>query len=269
MKQNTTISELIDFLNEIAPPQLQESYDNSGLIVGNPHDEINGVLTCLDCTEEVVQEAIDRGCNLIVSHHPIVFRGLKTLTGASYIERVVINAIRNRIAIFAIHTNLDNVYYHGVNAKIAEKLALSDTAVLKPMLAYANAEKPVGAGLTGSLPYDMNCKVFLDYLKEKMALKVIRHTSLNQNNIRRIAVCGGAGSFLLNDARNAGVQAYVSADFKYHEFFDAEKDLIIADIGHFESERFTIDLLFDLISGKFTNFAVLKTNIVTNPVFYH
>lgn len=269
MPKSITINEVAAFLNEIAPDRLQESYDNTGLIVGNPNEVVKKALICLDCTEAVVEEAVQEGCNLIVAHHPIIFRGLKSITGSNYAERVVINAIKHDIAIFAIHTNLDNVFYHGVNAKIAEQIGLSNTAVLRVNSTYHSKEMPVGSGLIGELPYSMDSLSFLAYLKEKMRLNTIRHTAVIDKKVSKVALCGGAGSFLLQDARQAGAQAYISADFKYHEFFDAENDIIIADIGHYESERFTIDLLFDLISEKFTNFASLKTKVITNPVFYY
>lgn len=362
------IKDITSYLESVAPLAYQESYDNSGLIVGNPDDEVNKVLISLDCTEEVVDEAIRKGCNLIISHHPIVFKGLKRFNNRTYVERTVIKAIKNDIALYAIHTNLDNVL-GGVNTKIAEKLGLLNAAILSPKsgimkklavyvprasvedvrqalfeagagsigdydqcsyntagygtfrpLAGANpaigevgtqerveetkievvfpqhierkvvvsmlAAHPyeevaynivtldnklqyVGAGVIGNLETAMDAQDFLAYLKQKLNLKVIRHTKLLNKKISRVAVCGGAGGFLLGEAKRSGADIFITADYRYHEFFDAEDDIIIADIGHFESEQFTQELLLDIIRKKFVNFAVLLTEIDTNPIKYY
>jgi len=262
------INKLIEYLHGIAPSYLQEDYDNAGLIVGDPDIEIKGVLVCLDAIESVVDEAISLGCNLVVAHHPIIFRGIKQLNGKNYIERTVIKAIKNDIAIFAIHTNLDNVLISGVNTKIAEKLSLTNTTILslKSNVTYMN--QPVGAGLIGNLTYDMATETFLNFLKEKMELKVIKVTDLVKSNINKVAVCGGSGSFLLPEAKKQGADIFITADYKYHEYFDADKEIIIADIGHYESEKYTIELLYDLIINNFTTFAAHYTKIITNPIKY-
>lgn len=262
------IYDLIQFLNTIAPHHLQEDYDNAGLIVGNPDTEIKGVLICLDAIESIVDEAISLGCNVIVAHHPIIFRGLKQLNGKNYIERTVIKAIKNDIAIYAIHTNLDNVYHSGVNGKIAEKLMLSDTAILLPKAELSYLNNPVGAGMIGNLNIEMPTEEFLDFLKRQMDLQLIKVTDLCKTNIRRVAVCGGAGGFLLNAAKNQGADIFITSDYKYHEYFDADREIIIADIGHFESEKYTIDLLYGLIINKFSTFAAHCTKIITNPIKY-
>jgi dinuclear metal center YbgI/SA1388 family protein len=262
-----TIRKVTTYLETIAPRQLQESYDNAGLIVGDPDREVTGVLTCLDSTEAIVAEAAERGCNLIVAHHPIVFRGLKSITGRNYVERTVIAAIKHDIAIYAIHTNLDNVRFQGVNERIAQRLGLSQLEILAPKPA-PEMDQPVGSGMIGILPAAMTEQAFLTHVKERMGASVIRHTELLGHPIRRVALCGGAGSFLLPQARAAGAQAFVTADYKYHEFFDADGRILIADIGHFESEQFTIDLLCELIREKFRTFAVLQTQHTTNPVRY-
>lgn len=258
------IKDIIHVLEAIAPPHLQESYDNAGLIVGNNETEVRGVLFCLDSTEAIVEEAVQKNCNLIVAHHPIVFRGLKRLNGVNYVERTVIQAIQNDIAIYAIHTNLDNVHRQGVNSKIAQKLGLQNTSVLAPRPDDSN----IGAGLLGVLQNPMEEHAFLLYVKEALKTHCIRHTALRNRPIERVAVCGGSGSFLLPAALKSGADAFVTADFKYHEFFDAEDRLIIADVGHYESEQFTIELLYELIHEKFPNFALHLTELVTNPVFY-
>ncbi|PRD53772.1 Nif3-like dinuclear metal center hexameric protein [Sphingobacterium gobiense] len=362
------ISELTQYLEQIAPLAYQESYDNSGLIVGHPEDEIGQALIALDCTEEIVDEAMQKGCDIIIAHHPIVFAGLKKLNGNNYVERVIIKAIRHGIALYAIHTNLDNVL-GGVSSKIAEKLGLASHAVLRPkrnllkklavfvprshaesvrvalfdagagaigdydecsyntagygtfrpldganptigtvneqerveetkieviyperlersilVAMYAahpyeevahdifplnNTLQTVGSGAIGNLPHPMSELDFLGYVKEKLNVKVIRHTKLLNKVISRVAVCGGAGAFLLNDAKRSGADIFISADYKYHEFFDAEDDIVIADIGHFESEQFTQELLLEIIQKKFVNFAVLLTEIETNPIKYY
>lgn len=362
------IKDITNYLESIAPLNYQESYDNSGLIVGSPNDDVHKILISLDCTEEVVQEAMDKGCDLIISHHPIVFKGLKKFNNANYVERTVIKAIKNNIALYAIHTNLDNVV-GGVSSKIASKLALVNQAILSPkagqlkkLVVYvprANVEdvrkalfeagagaigdydecsyntagygtfKPldganptigsigtqerveetkievvfpaylernivvsmlaahpyeetayhivtlentlpnVGSGIIGNLESPMDGSEFLAYLKNKMNLKVIRHTELLDKPIQRVAVCGGAGGFLLKEAKRSGADIFITGDYKYHEFFDAEKCIVIADIGHFESEQFTQELLLDVIQKKFVNFAVLITEIDTNPIKYY
>ncbi|MGN6247001.1 MAG: Nif3-like dinuclear metal center hexameric protein [Ginsengibacter sp.] len=361
------IKDIIQFLESIAPLSLQESYDNAGLIIGNSETECTGILTSLDVTEDVVEEAKRKNCNLIVAHHPIIFRGLKKLNGKNYVERTVISALRKDIAIYAIHTNLDNVI-EGVNKKIAQKLKLQNCKVLLPkegtlekLVTFAPVEKAeevrnalfkagagsvgnydecsfnvdgsgtfragegsdpyvgeigkrhiedetrievvfpsflearivtalkvshpyeevayyvqalrntqdgVGSGLIGELPADVSETELLTLLKSAFHLSVIKHTPLLNKPVRKIALCGGAGSFLLSSAIAAGAQVYITGDVKYHEFFDADNRILIADIGHYESEQFTVELLTEFLQKKFSNFAVLKTEMNTNPVRY-
>jgi len=262
------VRELIDFFESIAPSSFQESYDNVGLITGSPNTEISGIITCLDATEAVIDEAISLNCNVVVAHHPIVFRGIKKLNGTNYVERVIIKAIKNDIAIFAIHTNLDNVYYHGVNTIIANRLNLNELEILDPKQNLFYNNQKVGSGMIGNLPYPMEETSFLQYLKEKMDLKVVKHTALLGKPIEKVALCGGSGSFLLQKAIEQNADIFVTSDFKYHEFFDAENNIIIADIGHYESERFTFEYLKSLIIQNFSIFAVHSTSINTNPVLY-
>lgn len=361
------LSVLIKHLEAFAPSNYQEDYDNSGLIVGDPDEEVQGALVALDCLENVVDEAILHHCNLIITHHPIVFKGLKKLTGKNYVERVVLKAIRNNIALYAIHTNLDHVHY-GVNGVISSRLGLKNTKILSPKAgilkklvtfcptaqadilrealfaagagylsdysecsfnadgvgtfkagehtdpfvgekgiqhqepeirietifkvqdqrkvllalfehhpyeeaAYdiyplENRLDNVGAGMIGWLEEALDGPEFLRMLKDNMDATVIRHTRLLPKKIRKVAVCGGSGSFLLKEAIAAGADAFVTADFKYHEFFDADEKLVVADIGHFESEQFTSDLLIDIIQEKFPNFAIRLTEHNTNPINY-
>ncbi len=364
----TTIRQLIAHLEQHAPPAYQADYDNSGLLVGNAHAEISGVLVTLDCLESTVAEARARGCNLIVAHHPIVFRGLKRLTGKNYVERVVMQAIKHDIAIYAIHTNLDSVLYQGVNSEITTRLGLQNVQILAPqrqllthlttfapveaaqnvlnalyavgagtigkyehcsfqtvgagsfrpleganphigqvgsdtsvaemrlevifpshltaaILSALHAAHPyetvahyltqlenehpeVGAGAIGTLPEPMEAMDFLQLLKRQLPTEVVRHTALLGKKIQKVAVCGGSGSFLLGDALRRAADIFVTSDFKYHEFFDADGRIIIADIGHFESEQFTIDLLVTLIEKKCEKSLVFSTKICTNPVNY-
>jgi dinuclear metal center YbgI/SA1388 family protein len=259
------IREISDYLESIAPLSLQEEYDNSGLLIGSYEQQVESALITLDVTPEIVKEAIDKKCGLIISHHPLIFRGLKRITGQTYVEKAVALAIKNDIAVYAIHTNLDNVLKNGVNGKIAEKLGLQGVEVLSP----SGDEPGRGSGVVGGLPHLHSEKEFLEHLRDSMELKMIRHTPLTGQKVQKVAVCGGSGSFLLPRAMAAGAQFFVSADFKYHDFFNAEGRIVIADIGHFESERFTMDLLADLMRIKFPTFAPHLTEKVTNPITYY
>ncbi len=260
-----TIQDVTTYLESIAPTDLQESYDNAGLIVGQPATEVTGVLTSLDCTEDIIAEAKARGCNLVVAHHPIVFRGLKRFNGSDYVQRTVIKAIKEDIAIYAIHTNLDNVRHQGVNERIAERLGLQNLRLLGPK----NEEGTIGSGMLGELPSALPERDFLQLLKDRMETPVIKHTVLRGQPVRTVALCGGAGGFLLPMAKRAGAQVFVTSDYKYHEFFDADGEIIICDIGHYESEQFTTQLLAELLIKKFRTFAVLCTERITNPVRYY
>lgn len=362
------LHELTDHLESLAPLAYQEPYDNAGLLVGSPDTEINHALLSLDCTEAVMDEAIELGCDVIVSHHPIVFKGLKRFNGSTYVERVIMKAIKHGIAIYAIHTNLDNVV-GGVNSKIAERLGLQGTRILSPKrdllrklvvfvpqdhservrtalfkagagnigrydacsfntagygtfragegadpfvgnpgehhreeevrvevifpsykersvlhglfeahpyeeVAYdiyqlQNSHQDVGSGLIGRLEQPMEEGDFLGLLKTQLGAKVIRHTALRGTPVVDVAVCGGAGGFLLGQAIRARADVFVTADYKYHEFFDAEGKIVIADVGHFESEQFTQQLLLEIIRKKFPTFAVRLTGMDTNPIKYY
>lgn len=259
-----TVNEVAVFLESIAPLQLQESYDNSGLLIGTGEENVTGALICLDCTDEILDEAIRLGCNLVISHHPPIFYGIKKLNDRNPTERIVRKAIQNGLSLYSIHTNLDNILANGVNQKIAETLGLIIKGVLRP----GQVGEGTGAGILAQLPKPMQEVEFLQHLQEKMNATVIRHSALLGQPVHDIAICGGSGSFLLEDARRNKVQAFVTADWKYHGFFDADGDLLVCDIGHYESEQFTIQLLYELISGKFPNFAAHCTGVNTNPVHY-
>jgi len=355
-------------LESVAPPVYQEHYDNAGLITGNGDWDCTGILVTLDATEAVVDEAIQKKVNLIISHHPIIFSGLKKINGKNYVERAVIKAIKFDVAIYAIHTNLDNIIT-GVNGRMADKLGLiqrrvlqSKPATLKKLFTFvpdaqagevrdalfaagagnigqyaeasfnaagigtfkameganpfvgdpgkrheeqetkievifpgylqktlvealqqshpyeevaydivdlANLQTSLGSGLLGDLPEPLDEKTFLGKIKAVFGLSVIRHTRLTGLAVKTVALCGGAGSFLISKALSSGAGFYISSDIRYHEFFDAEDKMVVADIGHFESEQFTIDLLYDILREKFPTFAVLKPDTSTNPVHYY
>lgn len=361
------IIDITRVLENKAPLSLQESYDNAGLLTGNPGWECKGVLCTLDCTEQVVMEAKERGCNMVVAHHPIIFGGLKKINGKNYVEKAVIAAIKNDIAIYAAHTNLDNVL-DGVNSRIADRLGLLNRHILSPkpglllklytFVPVAHAEnlrsalfaagaghigeyseasfntdgigtfkgslqthpfagqpgkrheeketrievlvpvylksavlkalfethpyeevayelvplnndfQQVGSGLIGELPEAMDEKIFLYMLKTSFGLELVRHTPLLGKKLKKVAVCGGAGSFLTRTALGAGADIFITSDVKYHEFFDAEGRMVLADIGHGESEQFTPELLVEILQAKFPTFAVLKSGSKTNPVNY-
>lgn len=363
----SNIKEVVRILEKLAPPALQEHYDNSGLLIGDEQKKVNAALLCIDVTEEIVDEAVRRKCNFIVSHHPLLFSSLKSITGKNYVERCVIKAIEKGIAVYAIHTNLDNVLM-GVNKKICDKLGLTNTRILKPMagqlkklvtfcplkhsdkvrqalfaigagrignydecsfnlqgtgtfrgsestnpfvgkkgvqhseqeerietifesfkqseiisallkahpyeeVAYDiypldNVHQKIGAGMVGELKRPVSETAFLKIVKKNMKASVVRHTRLRGKNVERVAVCGGSGSFLLKDAIRAGADVFVTADFKYHQFFDAEGKTVIADIGHYESEQFTTEILRDYLSDNFSTFAVRLAETVTNPIQY-
>ncbi|PSL04943.1 Nif3-like dinuclear metal center hexameric protein [Cecembia rubra] len=362
-----TIQDIVSYLEKIAPPAYQESYDNAQLITGDSKNQVKGILCSLDATEAVIEEAISLGCNLVIAHHPIIFKGLKSLTGKNYVERTIIKAIKNDIAIYAIHTNLDHVA-HGVNKKIADKIGLTNTSILQPKkellsklttfvpleakekvlsalfeagagqigeysgcsfiaegngtfipsenanptkgvrgkvheeaevrievllpsylekrvlasmknahpyeeVAYflhklENENQLVGAGMIGELSFPMDEMEFLLHLKKNMNLKVIKHTSLLNRPIQKVAICGGAGIFLLKESKKSGADIFITADVKYHEFFDAENQIVVCDIGHYESEIYTKELLGELLSQNFTNIALYLTKVVTNPITY-
>jgi dinuclear metal center YbgI/SA1388 family protein len=258
------IRDITGHLESVAPLAIQENYDNSGMIAGNPDAPCSGILVSLDCTEETIREAADKKCNLIVSHHPLIFRPLRRLTPQDSQGRALIAAIKQDIALYAIHTNLDNVI-EGVNRSIADKIGMVNRKILLPRTEGAR----YGSGVTGELSQPESQTSLLHRLREIFRVPVIRHSPLTGQPVSRVAVCGGAGSFLISNALQAECDFFISADIRYHQFFEAEGKMVIADIGHFESEQFTIDLLYGIIIEKFPNFAVLKSGTVTNPVNYY
>src|SRR5664279_114701 len=258
------IREIIQHMESYAPLEFQEEYDNSGLISGDSNLECTGILVSLDCTEDVVREAVQRKCNLILSHHPLIFRPIKQLTSANGTTKTLVAAIKADVAIYSIHTNLDNILT-GVNSVIADKLGLRNRRILLPWKDL----QTIGSGLVGDLENMLSEKQILELLKKAFGTPVIRHSPLTGNPVSRVAVCGGSGSFLIPNALQEGAGFFISADIKYHEFFESRGKLVIADIGHFESEQFTVDLLHSVILKNYTNFAFLKSDTVTNPVNYY
>ena len=274
------IHEIVSAFEAVAPLALQESYDNSGLILGDRDAEVTRALLCLDCTEAVVDEAIGKGCDLIIAHHPIVFGGLKRFTGGDYVQRTVIKAIQNNIAIYACHTNLDNVLRGGVNERIAQQLGFDVERVLRPIAAdfgsFASSGgvvdsevfRTAGAGILCNLQKPMNVLDFLQHVKERMGAEVVKYTKCDIEVVGKVAICGGAGSFLIGDALRAGADAFITSDVKYHEFFDAQGKMLLCDIGHYESEKYTIDLFSNILSAKFPKFATIFAGTITNPIDY-
>jgi len=274
------IHEIVSAFEAVAPLALQESYDNSGLIVGEMGAQASKALLCLDSTEAVVDEAIAKGCDLIIAHHPIVFGGLKRFTGGDYVQRALIKAIRNNIAIYACHTNLDNVLRGGVNERIAQQLGFEAERVLRPVAADfgsfvgigglddSDVFRTAGAGVLCNLQKPMNVLDFLQHVKAKMGVEVVKYTKCDVEMVSKVAICGGAGSFLIGDALRAGADAFITSDVKYHEFFDAEGKMLLCDIGHYESEKYTIDLFSNILSAKFPKFATIFAGTITNPIDY-
>jgi dinuclear metal center YbgI/SA1388 family protein len=261
------IREIIQFLDAVAPTRYQEPYDNSGLLYGDENWQCSGILIALDATAEVVEEAIARGANLVISHHPILFSAIKKLSGKNYAELAFLKAIKNDIALLAVHTNLDNII-DGVNGRIAQVIGLQHAAILQPA-GPADMPPGVGSGLIGELATAVAETTFLAHLKAVFKVPVLRHSQLLGKPVKTVAVCGGSGSFLINSALQLKADMYVTADIRYHQFFDANGQMVIADVGHFESEQYTIDLLYDLLAEKFPTFAVFKTGLITNPVNYY
>lgn len=258
------IQEALALIEDYAPLNLQAGFDNSGLICGDPSNELTSVLLCLDVTEEVVEEAVRGGYNLIVSHHPLIFSGLKHITPASYVERCVISAIRHDIAIYAAHTNMDSVA-NGVSGRMADKLGLYCREILQP---EGSPDSPAGFGIVGILPEPEETMAFLRRVKETFHCGAIRHTAPHREQVERVAVCGGAGASFLRQALAKKADLYISADFKYHDFFLAENRITIADIGHYESEQFTKEVFHEILTKKIANFAVQFSTVNTNPIKY-
>ena len=247
-----TISTIIDYLDAELHPEYQESYDNAGFLLGDPAQECRGALVALDVTDAVIEEALERGANLIVTHHPMIFGGIRRITPSDATGRHIIRLIKNDIAVYAAHTNLDNLK-NGVNGILAQGLGLSDCQILRQLAGQPSPE--VGAGMVGTLPYPMPTHAFLEQVKVSLSLPLLRVSDIVTPSVSRIAICGGAGSFLIDDAIRHKADIYLTGDMKYHDFQRAEGRITLADIGHFESEQFSKQLIYSIISKKFSNFA--------------
>ena len=258
-----TIRRIVDALETLAPLAYQEDYDNAGLQVGLIDDEVTGVLLCLDITEDIVAEAVRKGCNLVVSHHPLIFRPLKSVTGATYQQRCVMEAVRHGIALYSAHTNLDNAR-DGVNYRIASKIGLRDLEWIEEKPATGDS---CGSGVIGTLPAPEKATDFLVRLKDAFGVKCLMHTDPSGLTLRRIALCGGAGSFLMDEARAKGADAFITGEISYHHFFDADGMLLIA-MGHYQSEQYTKDLLHEFLAARFPDLRIEMTSIDTNPIHY-
>jgi dinuclear metal center YbgI/SA1388 family protein len=259
-----TIGDVCEVLESFAPLSLQESYDNAGLILGKRTQVVSGILIALDATLDVIDEAVSLGYNLIVSHHPFIFKGLKTITGSNHTENCLIKAIRNDIAIYAGHTNVDSVR-GGVNERMAEKLGLTDTSILVPI---SGKDCDCGLGMIGSLPTSLSEVDFLNLIKITFKCERIRFSALRGKYIQKVALCGGSGSEFLENALACGADAYLTGEAKYHEFFTHASEIVLIDAGHFETEQFTKDIFFEILSENFSTFAVRISEVETNPVHY-
>ena len=256
--------QILDALEQYAPLPLQDSFDNAGLQIGlTEEQEVTGALLCLDVTEDVIDEAVRKGCNLIVAHHPLLFHGLKSITGKTYVERCVVKAIKNGVGIYAAHTNLDNAQ-GGVNYRIAEKIGLDNIAFLETKLSLM----PSGAGVIGVLPEAEDEEPFLNRLKTLFDIKCLRHNALCGRKIRKVALCGGAGGFLLDNAIKQGADAFLTGEMRYHDYFGHDGDLLIAEMGHYESEQYTMDMFEDMLRRHFPELKIEKTSLNTNPIYY-
>ena len=256
------IAEVTRLIEEMAPLGLQEGWDNCGLQVGDANAEATGALLCLDVTEAILDEAIAKGLNLIVTHHPLIFKGLKSITGKNHIERIVMRAIKNDIAIYSAHTNMDSAW-GGVSHLIAKKIGLVDVEVLCPQ-----AEQNAGLGVVGNLPSEEDALSFLSRVKEIFGVGAVRYAGDASRAVRRVAICGGAGVEFVNNAISSGADVYLTGDVKYHEFQGVTERILIADIGHYESEYFTKEIFNEIITKKIPNFAVQYAELEKNPINY-
>ena len=259
------IKELTDIIESFAPLSLQESYDNSGLIVGGPDDEVHAALLAVDVTEEVLDEAEREGCDIIITHHPIIFHPLKRFNSKNYVERCVERAIRRGIALYACHTNLDSTP-NGMSWQVGAMIGLESMSVLQPR----GAESSVGFGVVGVLPRAESAMALLSRVKSIFEVGAIRYSDLPSDDrlVRRVAICTGAGGSLIDDALAADADLYITADLRYNDFMRGENRMILADIGHFESEFCAIRILFDIISKNLHTFAVRKSACSRNPIHY-
>jgi len=259
-----TVGDVCAVIENFAPLSLQESYDNAGLILGNKNQAVTGVLVALDATLEVIDEAVSLGYNMIVTHHPFIFNGLKTITGKNNTENCLIKAIRSDVAIYAGHTNVDAVR-GGVNERMAQKLGLIDTSILVPTLLSSGDS---GLGMFGFLPESLSEKGFIQLVKNTFLCERIRFSAWTGKRIQKVALCGGSGSEFLEKAISMEADVFLTGEAKYHEFFTHATEILLVDAGHYETEQFTKDIFFELLSENFSTFAVRISGVETNPVHY-
>lgn len=256
------VKEIISLFESIAPLSLQEEYDNSGIQIGDIEKEISACLLCMDVTEEVIDEAIEKGCGMIISHHPLLFKPVKSITGASYVERCIIKAIKNEIAVYAGHTNFDKVH-GGVSFLIGRKLGLTE------MTPLAEEENQLdGLGVIGRLENPISLGSFFQQVKTQLNLSTIRSSDQSERMIQRVALCGGSGSSLAKYAMAKKADLYLTADLSYHDFYLNTPTFTVADFGHYESEYVIIDYFREIITNKLPNFAVLNSASSINPINY-
>ena len=267
--RSVKIKEVIDALEKFAPLPLQESYDNAGSQVGLTGAEVSGALLCLDVTEKIVDEAIKLGCNLIVAHHPLIFRKLSHISDATYVERTVVKAIKNDIAIVAMHTNLDAAM-GGVNYKIAEKFGLKNVRFFgnKQTISIAGGEVLGGEGVIGTFAEPMAADDFIIMMKREFEVECVQTNELLRRPIQTVALCGGAGAFLLNKAIGEKADAFVTGEMHYHDFFGHEQEIQICSIGHYQSEQFTTEVFREIIERACPSVKCYTTDINTNPIIY-
>ena len=260
-----TIRDVVSAIEEFAPLKLQDSYDNSGLIIGRYDDEVHGVLLAVDVTEEVIAEAQREGCDLIITHHPIIFTPLKRLNSSNYVERCVEQALRSGIALYACHTNLDSTF-EGMSWRVARMIGLENISVLEPRPNEPN----IGYGVVGDMPASVDAVAFMRGVAERFEVGAIRHSDIpgEEFRVRRVAICTGSGRSLIDEALRSGADAYITADLRYNDFMMGENRMILVDIGHFESEFCAINIINDVLSKKKCNFAVRKSVSSRNPVHY-
>ena len=264
------VRDILSVLESFAPLSLQEQWDNSGLCIGSPGQEVHGVLLGFDCTPELVDEAVSCGADLIVTHHPLIFGGLKKIAPEDPVGLAVIKAVRAGIAVYAAHTTADKIPA-GVSGAMARRLGLQDLAILEPdgTRFLDGSEESVGFGMVGDLPEPLSCEEALSRVKAAFGLKAVRCSRFIDTLIRRVAVCGGSGSSLIGAARAAGAQLYLCGDVSYHHFFTPE-GFVVMDVGHFESEVEIVEILYSLLRKNFPNFAVRVSSVLTdsNPIQY-
>ena len=261
------IKDVISALECFAPLPLQEDYDNAGLQVGLTEAEVSGVLLCLDVTEQVVDEAVSRGCNMIVSHHPLIFRRLSQVSDSNAVQRAIIKAIKHDVTIVSMHTNLDSAT-GGVNYMIARHMSIDESTI---QLQGAREVNGVTGGtcVVGVLPEPLSAEAFIRKVKVEFDAGCVMTNGLLERPISKVAICGGAGSFALSQAIAAGADAFITGEMHYHEYFDHEQQIQICVIGHYESEQYTIDLLAEIINSRCPGVITYITNINTNPIKYY